>query len=204
MVVKRRSSAERRAQIIEKATQLFAGNGYKKVTMGSVAQACRVTEPALYRHFPSKSDLYDAVLMALKDRLNIDTVLAELEASEDIGEVLYGLARYVVNTYSKNTELSRLLLFSALEGHPLARRTFQDLRGVYVKFLTEKLRELDQKGKIRSIHPEITARCFVGMVTDCSLSMHLWRKLQGKTYDPEQIIQNNVPIYVAGLKAKQD
>jgi len=204
MAVKRRSSAERRIQIIDKATQLFARDGYKKVTMGSVARACRVTEPALYRHFPSKSDLYDAVLISLKDRLNIDAMLEELAASEDIGEVLYGLARYVVNTYSQNTELYRLLLFSALEGHPLARRTFQDLRGVYVKFLTKKLRELDQKGKIRSVHPEITARCFVGMVTDCSLSMHLWRKLQGKVYEPEQVIRNNVPIYVAGLTNKQD
>ena len=56
-------------------------------------------------------------------------------------------------------------------------------------------------GLIREMTPEITARCFIGMVIDCSLSMHLWREMQGKSYEPERIINNNVPIYAAGLRA---
>jgi hypothetical protein len=114
--------------------------------------------------------------------------------------VLFGLARHILSVYSRNTELSRLLLLSALGNHPLAKRVFQDLRVPYVKFLTHKLHDLKRDGKVRQMHPEITARCFIGMVIDCSLSMHLWRELQGRTYDPETVINNNVPIYAAGLR----
>ncbi len=202
MAQRRLSGSERRAQIIEKATRLFARDGFKKVTMGMLARSCRVTEPALYRHFASKQDLYSEVLVSLKDRLNIHQVLDDLDKSDDIEEVLDGLAMYVVKTYSANTELSRLLLFSALEGHPQAHRTFQDLRGLFVVFLTKKLRSLKRAKKIRNIHPEITARCFMGMVMDCALGLHLWQTFQKNAYNPERIVRNNVPIFAAGLRRK--
>ncbi len=199
MAHKRLTSTQRRAQIIAASTRLFAKYGYKKVTMKMLADSCRVTEPALYRYFRSKKDLYNAVLLSLKTRLDLDSFLAELNQKDNIEDVLFGLARYIVRHYSKNTELSRLLLFSALEGHPLARQTFEDLRGMFVSFLSGKLRALIEEKKIKKVHPVITARCFIGMVMDCSLGLHLWRNFQGRSYEPERILKNNVPIYVAGL-----
>ncbi len=168
--------------------------------MKMLADSCRVTEPALYRYFRSKKDLYNAVLSSLKNKLDLKSVLKRLGRQDDIEDVLFGLARYIVKHYSKNTELSRLLLYSALEGHPLARQTFEDLRGMFVSFLSSKLRALIKDKKIRKVHPVITARCFIGMVMDCSLGLHLWRNFQGRSYEPERIIKNNVPIYVAGMK----
>ncbi len=193
------SAVERRAQIVDQATHLFSRHGFGGVTMAMLAKECGVTEPALYRHFASKDALYEAVLSSLKGRLNIDEALARFDQLNVIEELLFGLATFIVNTYGTNTELSRLLLLSALEGHPLAKRAFDDLRTPYVKFLARKLAALKRQRRIRDIHPEITARCFVGMVMDCSLSLHLWGKLQGKKYDPKDVIRNNVPIYVRGL-----
>ncbi len=193
-------SPERKEQVVWIATRLFARHGFKKMTTRMLAEQCGVTEAALYRYFNSKSDIYTAVLKSMKDRLEIDRLMAELQDQDEIEDVLRGMAQFIISTHSKNTELSRLLLYSALEKHPLARETFQNLRGPFIGFLTRKLRQLKRQGKIRDIHPEITARCFVGMVIDCSLSMHLWKKLQGKSYLPEQIIGNNIPIFVAGLQ----
>lgn len=193
-------ASERRIQIVEVATHLFAQHGFGGVTMAMLAGECGVTEPALYRYFDSKEKLYEAVLTSLKDRLNIDEAIAGFAALDDIDELLFGVARYIVETYGTNTELSRLLLLSALEGHPLAKRAFDDLRTPYVQFLTRKLTRLMSQKRIRNIHPEITARCFIGMVMDCALSLHLWGGLQGTQYDPAEVIQNNVPIYVAGLQ----
>lgn len=50
----------RREQIVEAATTLFARQGFASVTLAEVAAAVDVTRSALYRHFPSKYELFAA------------------------------------------------------------------------------------------------------------------------------------------------
>jgi AcrR family transcriptional regulator len=49
---------ERRLQLITVATRLFAESGYDATTTAAIASAAGVTEPVLYRHFPSKQALF--------------------------------------------------------------------------------------------------------------------------------------------------
>lgn len=194
------ATVDRKTQIIEEATRLFSQHGYDKVTIKQVGEICGISEPAVYRHFQSKEALYDAVLDALGNRLRIDDVFDELRRKDDIEDFLYGLATHVIDYFSKNDEMYRLLLFSALRGHAKARQVYDTIRGTYVRFMVEKLNELYQNGNIIEKNNEITARCFTGMVFDCALGRTLWRGLQGKAYDPADIIANNVPIYARGLR----
>jgi hypothetical protein len=68
-----------------------------------------------------------------------------------------------------------------------------------VQFLTAQLDRLYAAGRIKQRNNEITARCFVGMVFDCALSATMWRGFLGKTYKPEEVMANNVPIFADGL-----
>jgi AcrR family transcriptional regulator len=54
--------AERRRQVLAHAKQLFVTLGYQHTTTEKIAQAAGVTEPVLYRHFPSKKALFLDVL----------------------------------------------------------------------------------------------------------------------------------------------
>ena len=56
---------ETRDLIITTARHLFMTFGYRAVTTRQVADACGLTQPALYHHFANKQDLYVAVLNAL-------------------------------------------------------------------------------------------------------------------------------------------
>lgn len=47
---------QRRVDLYEKAAPVFRTFGYRQVTMKSLAHACGVSAPALYRYFPSKLD----------------------------------------------------------------------------------------------------------------------------------------------------
>lgn len=59
MTQKLRLKAEdRRSQILEIASGLFAERGYHGVTTRELAQRLLITEPILYRHFSSKEDLW--------------------------------------------------------------------------------------------------------------------------------------------------
>ena len=58
----RLAPAERRASIIDAATEVFARVGYQKAKMSDVAKAVGVTEPVIFQNFGTKAALYVAVL----------------------------------------------------------------------------------------------------------------------------------------------
>ncbi|MBY0515756.1 MAG: TetR/AcrR family transcriptional regulator [Bacteriovoracaceae bacterium] len=54
----RLKATERREQILEIASGLFAERGFHGVTTRELASRLKITEPILYRHFSSKEDLW--------------------------------------------------------------------------------------------------------------------------------------------------
>ena len=63
--------AQRREQILAAATEAFARNGFAATNLEDIATQAAVSRVILYRHFDSKTDLYQAVL---------DRTCARLEA----------------------------------------------------------------------------------------------------------------------------
>ena len=54
----RLSAGQRKAAIVQAALPLFARKGYAETTTKDLARAAGVSEPLLYKHFPSKEALY--------------------------------------------------------------------------------------------------------------------------------------------------
>lgn len=190
---------DRKRQIIREAMRLFGRYGYDKVTVKQLARTCGITEPALYRYFPSKEAIYDTVLDSLESVHQYRELFARLEREEDVGVILFDLAAHILEFFRRHRELYRLLLYSALREHSKARQVFRTIRAPYVTFLMQQLKRLQAAGRVKRKNHEITARCFIGMVFDCALGATLWRGFQGKVYSPEKIIANNVPLFVNGL-----
>jgi len=61
----RLKAPQRRDQLMEVATKLFARNGYEATTTAAIAEAAGVTEPILYRHFEGKQELFIAIVKAV-------------------------------------------------------------------------------------------------------------------------------------------
>src|SRR5450631_4037130 len=55
-------ASDRRLQLVETALDFFSRKGYGGTTTKEIAAAAGVTEAIIFRHFPTKSDLYNAVL----------------------------------------------------------------------------------------------------------------------------------------------
>src|SRR5216117_1064149 len=52
----------RRAQLLESALEVFVSQGYHSTAMDDIAERAGVSKPVLYQHFPSKLELYLALL----------------------------------------------------------------------------------------------------------------------------------------------
>ena len=180
---------------------MFSQSGFDRVTIKQLADACGITEPALYRYFPSKDAIYDAVLDSIQAQMRYQELFDRLENEPQLSEILYGVARHILDYFTSHRELYRLLLYSTLGDHVKAREVYMVIRGPFIIFLLRQLKRLSAEGKLKPKNLEITARCFVGMVFDCALSSMLWRGYTGRTYEPEEIIANNVPIFIDGLSA---
>lgn len=194
-------SEDRKHQIIQEATRLFSQSGFDRVTIKQLADACGITEPALYRYFPSKDAIYDAVLDSIQSQMQYQELFDRLAKEPEVGAILFGLARHILGFFTVHRELYRLLLYSTLGEHSKARAVYMVIRGPFILFLLEQLKRLAAEGKLKPKNYEITARCFVGMVFDCALSTMVWRGYTGQTYEPDEIVANNVPIYIDGLSA---
>lgn len=64
----RLKAPERREQLVEVATKIFAKWGYNATTTAAIADAAGVTEPILYRHFKSKQEMFVAITREMSDQ----------------------------------------------------------------------------------------------------------------------------------------
>ncbi|HEV2062575.1 MAG TPA: TetR/AcrR family transcriptional regulator [Solirubrobacteraceae bacterium] len=81
---------ERRRQLLDRATALFATHGYDELSMAKLAREAGISKPLLYHYFPSKRDLFEAVLSEAAEqhlrRIDTDETLppaAQLTAAVD-------------------------------------------------------------------------------------------------------------------------
>lgn len=56
------NTTDRQKEIVFAAFTLISGNGIQELTVKKIAESVGVSEPAIYRHFASKSDILAAVL----------------------------------------------------------------------------------------------------------------------------------------------
>ncbi|MGH9269747.1 MAG: TetR/AcrR family transcriptional regulator, partial [Ilumatobacteraceae bacterium] len=72
----------RRAQLLDAALEVFVAQGYHAAAMDEIAERAGVSKPVLYQHFPSKLELYIALLDNSCDEL-MRGVRAALAAAPD-------------------------------------------------------------------------------------------------------------------------
>ena len=66
----RLSAPQRRSQLLDVAGRLFAEQGFHGLSMEQLADAAGVSKPVLYQHFPSKRELYLALVNDAVEELN--------------------------------------------------------------------------------------------------------------------------------------
>jgi len=86
---------ERRAQLLDVAGALFADLGYHGLSMEHLADAAGVSKPVLYQHFPSKRELYLALVRDTVEHME-SRVREALDGTTDNRARVHGaIAAYV-------------------------------------------------------------------------------------------------------------
>lgn len=192
-------SRNRRQEILQAAAGLFARKGYDGTTIRNVAQACDITEAAIYRHFRGKADLYEEVIRYKAGQHDLRTELQAFAGIGSVETVLTATANHILSLADGDPELVRLMFSSHLEDAHGSVTLFREVRSPYIEFLTDELEHRIDAGELTRVDPFITSRCFVGMVMDCALSAGAWSEVTGTELKAENVVCNNVPIFARGL-----
>lgn len=78
-------AVQRRESLVDAALDVFARTSYAGATTADIAKEAGVSEPILYRHFPSKRDLYLACLATAWERLRAAVEAESVAVGQPIG-----------------------------------------------------------------------------------------------------------------------
>ena len=198
------SSADRREQILEVATGLFAQQGFQGTTTKLIAEKSGVTEALIFRHFPGKEELYWAVIERKIDcAAPLERLLENLEAGGDDLEILSRVAFEVLDRRAKDQTLSRLLLFSALEKHELSERFFRNYIANYFEVLARFVRQGVSAGRFRKVDPLLAARGFIGMLVYHSWIQELFGGKAVQNFDLHVVSRTMARIWLEGVQLEK-
>jgi len=174
MLTLKQTTAVRRKQIAQAALDVLAELGPAELSMARIADRMGLAPSAMYRHFPGKDEILDAVIDLIGSRLEAN-VSEALSASDHPLSRLESLLQNHVALVRENSGIPRLLfsgeVFCGSEGK--GTRLFRLING-YLARVAEIIREGQRAGSIRDdVDAPTLAVHFLGIVQPAVILGHL-------------------------------
>lgn len=195
----RLSLAERRRRLIDAARRVFAERGFRGATTRQIALAAGVTEALIFQHFPDKDSLYAAILDQQASAAG-DEWLSALEAcdTEDDAAIIRMLYTGLIAQHERDPDLLRLMVFSALEDHPLSPHVHGRATRLY-RFLEAFIRRGQRAGRFRQGSAAFLARATIALPIHYILQRQLFRT-PWPPIEAAEMIESGVAFTLAGLR----
>jgi len=104
---------ERRLQILQVLAQMLENPKGEKVTTAALAKKLDVSEPALYRHFASKAQMFEGLIEFIEQTLF--SLVNKITAEEENGlKQIHAILASLLNFAEKNPGMTRVLIGDAL------------------------------------------------------------------------------------------
>ena len=192
---------ERREQIIHAAADLFSRKGFRGTTTREVAEAAKVSEATVFKHFATKEALYAAIIEAKAQTHQIlDTAMAAAGGGND-AKVLKTIAREMIARTQADPTLMRLLFFSALEGHALSDLFFRSRVQTMDAFLSHYIADRVAAGAFRPTDPMQATWNFMGMIAYHVLLRELFGLKPPQHLTTERAVDEMVALFLQGVRA---
>ncbi|WP_372613001.1 TetR/AcrR family transcriptional regulator [Aquicoccus sp.] len=145
----RQRAADRKAQIVGEVLRLADEIGPDRLSTADVARAIGISQPAIFRHFPTKGALWLAVAEGIAERLREAWASAEAEAVAPEAR-LRALIAAQLTAISETPAVPSILFSRELQvDNPALRDVFRGLLGCFQSRLVAAIGELQAAGSLR-------------------------------------------------------
>ncbi|WP_347954976.1 TetR/AcrR family transcriptional regulator [Gordonia aichiensis] len=159
------AKAERRIEILEAAASQFAQRGYNGVRLEDIGAAVGISGPAMYRHFESKSELLDTILVDVSERLYEGGAAAAAEGGTP-EEILQRLIVFHIEVLVTRPDLISVQDRDLWSLSDAARHRVRSLQRRYVEVWVRVLREhADGRGiELETIEARVRVHATFGLL----------------------------------------
>jgi AcrR family transcriptional regulator len=153
MTTQRRPIEER---ILNAAVHLFAREGFHGTSTRDIAHLAKVNEATLFRYFPRKRDLFWSAIESRLERVRMDRDLRQVLTSDETpATVVPRIVEFLFGIVIADSDLTRLIRFSAVESIALPDRTFRKHFAPVFDDISEYMRRSAAKRVILDADPWI-------------------------------------------------
>ncbi len=144
-------------RILYESMKLFSVNGFESVSIRTIADEVGVTNSALYKHFKSKQEIFDAIVEQSKERYLkqcTDAVNAEIRGIDQMKEVCINMYRYQTHD-DQIVMFRRILMIEQFKNSKMAdiyKEFFIDIPMLHQQKIFE---ELIRQGLMKNRNPKV-------------------------------------------------
>src|SRR5882724_2698615 len=198
----------RRRGIVDAAVPLFARKGFAGTTTKEIAEAAHVSEALVFKHFPSKAALYDAIVrLGCEGDPGLECLNTMEASTASLIDLVYGMLGHFVGAASGEMETRhRLMVNSFLEDGEYARLVFEwVVERIYPTF--EKcLRAADAAGDLAASPVGYANRFWFGQHVAAMMCFLRLPKRGAAPYsgDPDALIAEAAWFILRGFGVKDE
>lgn len=175
---KPKTSLTRREQILAALAKLLESQPGERITTAILAKSVGVSEAALYRHFPSKTKMFEGLIDFIEQSIfsEITLVLAEEKSAMKRCE---SIVKVVLQFVEQHPGLSRLLVGDVLIGETerLRLRIAQFFERIEVQF-NQVLRENTSRNTLHAVMPNAAVAHWLMVYIDGALVQYVRSEFQ--------------------------
>ena len=163
---------ERRAQLLAAAQEVFVANGYHGAAMDEIAETAHVSKPVLYQHFPSKRELYLALLDSHLEALT-ELMLGAMNSTTDNKERVQAVMRAYFRFIDSDDQAHRLVFESDLINDADVSSRLETFNKTFAEAIA---RIIAEDTKLPLLEAQLLGRGLAGMA---QVSARYWLETDG-------------------------
>jgi AcrR family transcriptional regulator len=202
---RKRERENRKSAILKAARKLFFENGFRTVTIESIAKKAELSKGSIYLYFKSKEEIYTQILLSDIDKFH-EHFTDFLRNPTNASEAIIRFAGIYVDLFLNDRELFRILMTFML--HTNAMNLPEDLNNHIIKSTNENISVIEEifkygieRGEFPpTINLRLSRNALWGLLNGI-ISLHLFTGIESRR---EEVIRSTIKagleIYIRGLK----
>jgi AcrR family transcriptional regulator len=172
-----------RGRLLHAAVEVLEAGGYTAASVAAIAERAGVATGTLYRHFPSKADLFVELFRAIGDA-ELGAMRGAAATTRSAGEELDAVIATFAGRAMSRPRLAWALVYEPLD--PVVDVERVRYRRDYARRMAAFVRERVDHGELPDQDPDTTAAALIGGIVEALVSP--LSPVAGGNADPDAVI----------------
>ena len=189
----RKSTAQRKKEIVETALEIIFKQGMSSFTMRKLSQKIGISEAAIYKHFSSKKEIVNSLVTTF---LGENKFYNKIKKYEDPCNTLLEIMKQQFEHLEKNPKITAIIFQNEIfREYPELNKEFVERQNKREELLTEFLTQEQKKGNVSpEADPQKLALIYMGSI---QISIMRWKNHDfsySLVQEAEAVMKTLVPI----------